>query len=151
MKGNLVTRGLEIELRLPKMPVATTDPIDVEVVFRNIGNEELKIPLMSSDDIQILFFDFVFVGPQGGREITRRHHWGDPMEKPVQMIRLAPGASRTVKVPNAFKGNMLENQVGSWAMLAIYQDHSYGHSSTCLLYTSPSPRDLSTSRMPSSA
>eukprot|EP00831_Metopus_contortus_P080127 TRINITY_DN8120_c0_g3_i1.p1 TRINITY_DN8120_c0_g3~~TRINITY_DN8120_c0_g3_i1.p1 ORF type:complete len:124 (-),score=21.96 TRINITY_DN8120_c0_g3_i1:83-454(-) len=25
------------------------------------------------------------------------------------------------------------------------------HSSTCLLYTSPSPRDLSTSRMPSSA
>ena len=26
-----------------------------------------------------------------------------------------------------------------------------GHSATCLLYTSPSPRDLSTSRMPSSA
>ena len=26
-----------------------------------------------------------------------------------------------------------------------------GHISTCLLYTSPSPRDLSTSRMPSSA
>ena len=26
-----------------------------------------------------------------------------------------------------------------------------GHSTLCLLYTSPSPRDLSTSRMPSSA
>ena len=26
-----------------------------------------------------------------------------------------------------------------------------GHGDTCLLYTSPSPRDLSTSRMPSSA
>ena len=26
-----------------------------------------------------------------------------------------------------------------------------GHSDDCLLYTSPSPRDLSTSRMPSSA
>ena len=26
-----------------------------------------------------------------------------------------------------------------------------GHTYTCLLYTSPSPRDLSTSRMPSSA
>jgi len=26
-----------------------------------------------------------------------------------------------------------------------------GHTWTCLLYTSPSPRDLSTSRMPSSA
>ena len=27
----------------------------------------------------------------------------------------------------------------------------YNHTSLCLLYTSPSPRDLSTSRMPSSA
>ena len=29
--------------------------------------------------------------------------------------------------------------------------HYAGHVSHCLLYTSPSPRDLSTSRMPSSA
>ena len=28
---------------------------------------------------------------------------------------------------------------------------TWSRSSTCLLYTSPSPRDLSTSRMPSSA
>ena len=28
---------------------------------------------------------------------------------------------------------------------------AYGEEDTCLLYTSPSPRDLSTSRMPSSA
>ena len=27
----------------------------------------------------------------------------------------------------------------------------FGHNELCLLYTSPSPRDLSTSRMPSSA
>ena len=31
--------------------------------------------------------------------------------------------------------------------VAVYQDYVEG----CLLYTSPSPRDLSTSRMPSSA
>ena len=30
-------------------------------------------------------------------------------------------------------------------------NYSYGKLFTCLLYTSPSPRDLSTSRMPSSA
>ena len=30
-------------------------------------------------------------------------------------------------------------------------DSTYSISSNCLLYTSPSPRDLSTSRMPSSA
>ena len=29
--------------------------------------------------------------------------------------------------------------------------HAWSHACTCLLYTSPSPRDLSTSRMPSSA
>ena len=29
--------------------------------------------------------------------------------------------------------------------------HAIMHQYTCLLYTSPSPRDLSTSRMPSSA
>ena len=30
-------------------------------------------------------------------------------------------------------------------------DMSFGEIASCLLYTSPSPRDLSTSRMPSSA
>ena len=31
------------------------------------------------------------------------------------------------------------------------EDHFGGHSYTCLLYTSPSPRDRTRSRMPSSA
>ena len=34
---------------------------------------------------------------------------------------------------------------------SLNKDGSINHISTCLLYTSPSPRDLSTSRMPSSA
>ena len=34
---------------------------------------------------------------------------------------------------------------------AQYQGSGAGYRSVCLLYTSPSPRDLSTSRMPSSA
>ena len=34
---------------------------------------------------------------------------------------------------------------------AILNEKKLGKSTTCLLYTSPSPRDLSTSRMPSSA
>ena len=36
-------------------------------------------------------------------------------------------------------------------VLVVERDMSLEQSSTCLLYTSPSPRDLSTSRMPSSA
>ena len=34
---------------------------------------------------------------------------------------------------------------------AIDEDYRFDPDTTCLLYTSPSPRDLSTSRMPSSA
>ena len=37
------------------------------------------------------------------------------------------------------------------AMSEIDNTSESGHARTCLLYTSPSPRDLSTSRMPSSA
>ena len=42
---------------------------------------------------------------------------------------------------------------GSWDLRKTMNSHLqvYGSGSTCLLYTSPSPRDLSTSRMPSSA
>ena len=36
-------------------------------------------------------------------------------------------------------------------LTAAFTDGDGGHPSPCLLYTSPSPRDLSTSRMPSSA
>ena len=39
-----------------------------------------------------------------------------------------------------------DDEVGATSMRAIYD-----HARSCLLYTSPSPRDLSTSRMPSSA
>ena len=37
------------------------------------------------------------------------------------------------------------------AMDDYYRNHSASVNRGCLLYTSPSPRDLSTSRMPSSA
>ena len=36
-------------------------------------------------------------------------------------------------------------------LLQLQQDMTIANATICLLYTSPSPRDLSTSRMPSSA
>ena len=53
---------------------------------------------------------------------------------------------------NYFKGRIdditiLGDTVSQDDVLKLY----YGLSTSCLLYTSPSPRDLSTSRMPSSA
>ena len=73
-------------------------------------------------------------------------------------------AAEFVKLAHEFSGSVTiehkENQVDGKSMigilkLAIKQGESFLLSldgeNDCLLYTSPSPRDLSTSRMPSSA
>ena len=44
-----------------------------------------------------------------------------------------------------FAKNLTQKNIGVFCIDLI------GHGKSCLLYTSPSPRDLSTSRMPSSA
>ena len=48
---------------------------------------------------------------------------------------------------------MIKKANGKRTIPQIFFDdqHIGGYDETCLLYTSPSPRDLSTSRMPSSA
>ena len=38
-------------------------------------------------------------------------------------------------------GTLSSRQLGQLAMIADKYDRGYGHVSTCLLYTSPSPRD----------
>ena len=45
----------------------------------------------------------------------------------------------------------LDIEVLDWAHCDYYLEHGQMMPADCLLYTSPSPRDLSTSRMPSSA
>ena len=58
---------------------------------------------------------------------------------------------RNVRTPNERIGD-LEAQIGALAIGAKrLQDLVTKHDSTCLLYTSPSPRDRQKSRMPSSA
>ena len=55
-----------------------------------------------------------------------------------------------IALAGAFGGILLglAARLGRFCTLGAIEDHLY---SSCLLYTSPSPRDLSTSRMPSSA
>ena len=51
-------------------------------------------------------------------------------------------------------GIEFDSLLGLWKFNSVWKqgsDTEDSISSTCLLYTSPSPRDLSTSRMPSSA
>ena len=47
------------------------------------------------------------------------------------------------------KDNLVDFSMQHWGNKVKIIQH--GHNNHCLLYTSPSPRDLSTSRMPSSA
>ena len=65
------------------------------------------------------------------------------------MVKVISGkdAGKEGKVLQAFpkKGTVLVEGVN------VNKKHQKPQGQTCLLYTSPSPRDLSTSRMPSSA
>ena len=47
--------------------------------------------------------------------------------------------------------NTIATGAGLFVLITVFADVSGAHFNPCLLYTSPSPRDLSTSRMPSSA
>ena len=57
--------------------------------------------------------------------------------------------SRNKQVVKAVDGISFNIPYGS--SLGLVGQSGCGKTTTCLLYTSPSPRDLSTSRMPSSA
>ena len=59
---------------------------------------------------------------------------------------------------SVFQVGSVSKPVAAWAAMTLVRDGKLGldepvepYLSRCLLYTSPSPRDLSTSRMPSSA
>ena len=68
--------------------------------------------------------------------------WSAPMSITELDVRMESDDSlQVVKVQSS----------SNWGHLAVNWQESTGEHTVCLLYTSPSPRDLSTSRMPSSA
>ena len=52
---------------------------------------------------------------------------------------------------NTSTGGYIVTAAAGTAMVGVLNGVLFTDATTCLLYTSPSPRDLSTSRMPSSA
>ena len=67
---------------------------------------------------------------------------------PFQIINAAAGSGKTFALVNAYLQKLLsdQNEEGHRKMLALTFTNK-----ACLLYTSPSPRDATLSRMPSSA
>ena len=66
--------------------------------------------------------------------------------KPVYAADLNVHGAMAVLLKDALKPNLVQTLEGTPALV-----HGGPFANICLLYTSPSPRDLSTSRMPSSA
>jgi hypothetical protein len=102
---------------------------EVEVTFHNEGQREFRIPLMTAGGPQGLFFDFLFVGNLGGLETVSGSGgtWHDPTVKPVELVTLAPG--KCTRVTFRLELPDLE-ETQAWCVIAVYRDHSYGHSAT---------------------
>lgn len=137
-----VVDRLTIELRLSKEEYTVAESVDGEVVFRNNGKDDLKVPLIEGEE-KMLFFDFLMLGDMGKGHLTRHGDgWSDPSVKPVKLVLLRPGATHTVKLKNllslqAFDAGVHEKE--QYKLVAIYRDHSYGHSPTYPEYGKQDP------------
>ena len=85
-------------------------------------------------------------------EKTRRNNWA------IRLYQLYKGRRFCSSTPTLFNSGTLHSQLSSCYLYkvddsieSIMQRGIADNAYLCLLYTSPSPRDLSTSRMPSSA
>ena len=105
-----------------------TDPKDRERAFKVTGNWEEKTK-------------WIYESPDKGKTVYRYVSGRDPRTR--ERVIIDDGA------PN---DTLKYQEDKSLKDLTDYVNTTYeGHYTSCLLYTSPSPRDLSTSRMPSSA
>ena len=90
-------------------------------------------------DMEIQSGEFiVFVGPSGCGKST--------------LLRMVAGLEKITDGQIQIDGKLINDVSPADRDVAmVFQNYALYPHMTCLLYTSPSPRDLSTSRMPSSA
>ena len=86
-------------------------------------------------------YSILYFHTEGSATITVRAH------ESTEVGRLGDGVAAWKALKERFDGNTKDARRACWEKLFTTTMPSGG----CLLYTSPSPRDLSTSRMPSSA
>ena len=120
---------------------------------RKAGLHEIPVVLTEADDLKSLEFAIV--------ENVQRHDL-NPLEEAQGYKRLIDEFSYDQEKVSKFIGKSRSHITNSLRLLTLPNDViklietqklTAGHAKilVCLLYTSPSPRDLSTSRMPSSA
>ena len=99
---------------------------------------------------------YTITDPSGSETMSFTGYSREPLASVSSKIRDA--VNSTTDMPTDFTANVLDNDVllkpasglvnDDWS---IAVNHGSGNDGTCLLYTSPSPRDRQKSRMPSSA
>ena len=120
------------------------------------GNKERIVPLLPAVSAAISQYMRLCPFPLAKDEPLFRGARGGPLnprlvQKAVERLRSALGLPSSA-TPHALRHSFATHLLSRGGDLRTIQE-LLGHASlsTCLLYTSPSPRDLSTSRMPSSA
>ena len=104
-------------------------------------------PILSSVRMAHLLVGALFVGGMAsGPAVADETSRGDPSMTLWYARPAAQWATEALPIGNGRIGAMIFGKVGH-ERIALNEDTVW----SCLLYTSPSPRDLSTSRMPSSA
>ena len=134
--------------------------LDLRYVNRHLQEKRIKYEYwkvaLSYFEVGAYMFTFDLMSGYHHIEVATDHQcylgfsWVDPICKRTQFYRFTVLPLRLSSAPHIFT-KVLQPLVKhlrlNGAHIALFLDDGWG----CLLYTSPSPRDLSTSRMPSSA
>ena len=123
-----------------QLTVYTDHPMELSAVFRADSDRDKM-----DDDWEKNYIGNLSATPDGDND-------GDGVSNMDEYRRRTNPAEAEVlvyEVPSNWENPSVSNPYTVGRM--VVKDFGKGYSGICLLYTSPSPRDLSTSRMPSSA
>ena len=138
-------------LRFEEASIALRAALKIDLIGQ-IGTQKLELAQFES------LFGFT---AQGARTFAALLEVMEVLQRSNGIYSVSPRAAATLskdlptsRMPYLSMGDSNETDLLLEMLRGNFPDSSkplYEHPDSCLLYTSPSPRDLSTSRMPSSA
>ena len=164
-------RLYEQEVAVPRPAIAINNAVSLMTIFASKGLEWSLVIVADLDKERPKFSPNVYFDAQLGVAVKSKNTQGEiqkpilyswlaylqdqkDREEAVRVLYVALTRARDyliLSAAQAYKGELNRLQKGLAAASIPTTTIPYTDAKACLLYTSPSPRDLSTSRMPSSA